>query len=196
VVKGESLFNLKTVENFISKEDAEEIIFFVNKIKKWEDSEGTSFWSNRGLSDRNIYNNFNKDMGKYLYDLRIRIGEAIKDLYGVEEIFPDLLQVIRWFPGMEQPPHADDMSDTENNEWFHHRHFGAVIYLNDDYSGGETYYPQHNESISAEIGKLVIHPGSPDHMHGVKRVEGNTRYTIASFWTKDRSYFDGWTLPE
>jgi hypothetical protein len=188
------MFNAKTVQNFISKEDAEKIVNFAKGIQKWEDSEGTSFWSNRSLSDINIYANYDKKMAEHLYELRQRIGDFIKESYGVEEIYPDLMQIVRWFPGQEQHPHADNMKNTENNQWFHHRDFGALIYLNDDYTGGETYYPQHNQSIVPEAGKLAVHPGTTDHLHGVTKIENSTRYTIASFWTKDRSYYDGWTI--
>jgi hypothetical protein len=188
------LLNLKTVQDFISKEDAEEIIYFVSKIEKWEDSEGTSFWSNRCLSAQNIYNNYNKDMGKYLYDLRSRIEENIKSHYGLDEVFPDLLQVIRWFPGMEQAPHSDNMKNTEHSAVHQHRDYGAVLYLNDNFSGGKTFYPQYDFEISPEAGKLAIHPAETDHMHGVTKVEDGVRYTIVSFWTKDKAHFDNWIV--
>jgi hypothetical protein len=188
------MFNAKALPNFISKKDSENIISLVSQIEPWEQG-GDSFWSNRSLNARTIYNNYDKDLGIYLYELRLKVANKIKELYKVDEIYPDLFQVIRWFPGMEQQPHADDMTDTENNEWFHHRDFGAIIYLNNDYKGGETYYPQHNQSIVPEVGKLAVHPGTPDHMHGVTKIENSVRYTIASFWTKDRSYYDGWTIP-
>lgn len=190
------MFNAKTVQSFISKEDADEIVYFVSQIKNWEDHEGTSFWSNRGLTDLTIYNMYNKDLGKYLYDLRARIKKTLQNLYGPEEIFPDLLQVIRWFPGMEQPPHSDNMENTEHAASNQHRKYGVVIYLNDNFDGGKTFYPQHNFEITPETGKLAVHLGDTNHMHGVTKVENGTRYTIVSFWTTDKSRASVTNIPE
>jgi len=192
------MFNAQTVQNFISAEEAQTIINFVKDIEPWENG-GSEFWDNRSLNAINIYNNQSKEIGTMLYDIRQKLGEEIKKLYGIPEVYPDLFQVVRWFPGMEQSPHADDMTDAMEHEkhlveWFNHREYGAIIYLNNDYEGGHTYYPHHNFDIAPEVGKLAVHPGDPNHLHGVTKIEGGVRYTLASFWTRDKEYFDGWTL--
>lgn len=192
------MFRAKTVENFISAEEAAEIIDFVKAIEPWENG-GTDFWDNRSLNAINIYMHRDKEMGEKLYNIRQRLGEEIKRLYDLPAVYPDLFQVVRWFPGMEQPPHSDDMTDAYEHEkhltsWFNHREFGAIIYLNDDYSGGHTYYPNHNFDIKPEVGKLAVHPGDPEHLHGVTKIDGSVRYTLASFWTQDEEYFDKWII--
>lgn len=190
------MFNAKTIPNFISKADCDMLIDFATKIDPWEKDGSDSFWDNRSLNAVTIYQQHSQEVGQFLYNLRLRISDAIKTLYGVEEIYPDLTQIVRWYPGQEQSPHADDMTDHEGPdvEWFSHRHFGSILYLNDNYSGGHTYYPQHGTEIIPVAGTLAIHPGTPDHLHGVTKIEDNIRYTIASFWTKDRSYFDNWSI--
>ena len=192
------MFNAKTVQNFITAEEANTIIDFVKSIEPWEDG-GSDFWNNRSLNAINIYRDMSPEIGKTLYDIRQKLGEEIKNLYGLSEVYPDLFQVVRWFPGMEQSPHADDMTDAMEHEkhlveWFSHREYGAIIYLNDNYSGGHTYYPNQGFDIAPEVGKLAVHPGDPEHLHGVTKIEGNVRYTLASFWTRDKEYFDGWII--
>jgi hypothetical protein len=192
------MFNAKTVQNFITAEEANTIIDFVKSIEPWEDG-GSDFWNNRSLNAINIYRDMSPEIGKILYDIRQKLGEEIKNLYGLSEVYPDLFQVVRWFPGMEQSPHADDMTDAMEHEkhlveWFSHREYGAIIYLNDNYSGGHTYYPNQGFDIAPEVGKLAVHPGDPEHLHGVTKIEGNVRYTLASFWTRDKEYFDGWII--
>jgi hypothetical protein len=192
------MFNAKTIDNFISIEESNKILEFVKGIEPWEQG-GSEFWSNRSLNAINIYNDYDKEIGEMLYDIRQRVANAIKDSYNLSEIYPDLFQVIRWFPGQEQTPHCDDMTDAhednkESLEWFNHREYGAIVYLNDDYSGGHTYYPNYNFDIAPAVGKLAIHPGDPEHLHGVSKIEDGVRYTLASFWTQDEKYFDGWVL--
>lgn len=186
-------FNAITIKNFISPEDAQMLVGFATNIDQWELSED-EFWNNRSLNAANVYDNYDKAAGKYLYDLRQRIADEITKHYSLDSIYPDLTQIIRWYPGQEQHPHADDMTNIVGTDWFHHRHFGAILYLNDDYSGGETYYPEHGISIKPEVGMLAVHPGDIGHMHGVTKIEGGVRYTVASFWTKDVEYFDNWTI--
>jgi prolyl 4-hydroxylase len=192
------LLNAKTVNNFLTPEECNKILNFVKSVEPWENG-GAEFWVNRTLNARSIYANHNPEIGKLLYDIREKVAESIKSLYQLPNIYPDLFQVVRWFPGMEQPPHADDMtnakSENENSlDWFAHREYGAIIYLNDNYNGGHTYYPNHNFDIKPEAGKLAVHPGNPEHLHGVTKVSDEIRYTLASFWTQDKEYFDQWVL--
>jgi hypothetical protein len=184
---------VKTIDRFLSEEECSKIVDLVSNIEYWE-KDPSPFWDNRGLEDKNIYHNYSNEVGSLLYEIRERIGLRIKELYGLEEIYPDHLAVSRWFDGMSQAPHADDMThiDEGGHEWFEHRDFGAIIYLNSGYSGGHTFYPDHNFEIVPKIGTLAIHPADPDHLHGVTTITGNTRYTISSFWTKDKSFFEDW----
>jgi hypothetical protein len=187
------MFNPKVINNFLTKEECSYFVNLVKNVEPWETG-GSEFWNNRSLNGINIYNNIDKIAGKLIYNIRDRIKETIKQEYKLDDVYPDLCQIVRWFPGQEQSPHADDMKNTEENDWFHHRDYGAIIYLNDDYDGGHTYYPNYNFDIKPEVGTLAIHPGDSDHLHGVTKIEKYTRYTIASFWTRDKEYFDGWKL--
>lgn len=188
------MFNVKVVEDLLSSNEIKDLVDFASSIEQWEEG-GGEFWSNRSLNAVNVYQNHSKEIGKLLYDIRTRIHDAIVREYSLtEEVYPDLTQIVRWFPGQEQPPHADDMTDSKDTEWFHHRHFGAIIYLNDNYRGGHTFYPQHNFEVIPKPGMLALHPGDTEHYHGVTKVEDSIRYTIASFWTLDKEYYDNWLI--
>jgi predicted 2-oxoglutarate/Fe(II)-dependent dioxygenase YbiX len=55
----------------------------------------------------------------------------------------------------------------------------TVIYLNDDYEGGEIYFPKLNFKHKPTRGDAVIFPCSgPEYVHGVTEVTSGTRYTI------------------
>lgn len=187
------MFNVKLVDDIVTKEEIQYILDIVKTIEPWENG-GSDFWDNRTLNAVSLYNMGYHELGRLLYDVRNRVESNIKKHYLEEEIYSDLFQIVRWLPGMEQHPHADDMTDTEGTEWFHHRHYGAIIYLNDNYSGGQTYYPQHEVEVNPKAGMLALHPGDTNHYHGVKKVSDSIRYTIASFWTRDSKYSDGWKI--
>lgn len=188
------MFNPKIVDDFLNKDECKKILEFAKSVESWGQDD-SDFWNNRFLNSSDIAT-INPDIGKLIYDIRSRVAVQIESQYGIKKIYPDLFQIVRWFPGMEQSPHADDMTNADGDglDWFAHREFGAIIYLNEDYSGGKTYYPNYNFEVEPKSGKLAIHPGDPEHLHGVTKVDGNIRYTLASFWTRDKSYFDNWII--
>lgn len=73
-----------------------------------------------------------------------------------------------------------------------HKHFDAtkpndiatLIYLNDNYSGGEVFFPDHGISIKPEPGDLVCFPDTPDFVHGVQPIVSGIRYTTPRWFTR------------
>jgi hypothetical protein len=185
------MFNAKILEGFVSKEDCEYLINVAVESNLWQ-SAGHEFWDNRVINYDNI-GKYDRNAAVIMLDANIRCGQRIKELFDIEEVYSDTIQIVRWFPGTEQPPHADDMSNTDILG-FDHRSFGSVIYLNDSYSGGHTYYPNFNFEVVPKTGSLAIHPGDSEHLHGVTRVEDEVRYTIASFWTKNKERSYDWSI--
>jgi hypothetical protein len=59
--------------------------------------------------------------------------------------------------------------------------WGAVIYFNDDYEGGEIYYPDYEYLYKPKAGSMALHRGST--RHGVKKVTSGERFCGASLVT-------------
>lgn len=131
------------------------------------------FWSKRVLPFGEIH----EPIKSTTDDIKQKIADYIQGKYH-NRAHCDTIDLIRWEDGKEMPPHRDAMDVYMYRDW------GSVLYLNDDYEGGHTYYPELNIDVKPKAGSLVVHEGNA--LHGVKPVEGNTRYTIASFWTKDK----------
>lgn len=56
-----------------------------------------------------------------------------------------------------------------------------MTYLNDDYEGGEIYFPDYDLIIKPEVGELILFPGTDRYIHGVKNVTKGNRLVIQSF---------------
>jgi predicted 2-oxoglutarate/Fe(II)-dependent dioxygenase YbiX len=82
------------------------------------------------------------------------------------------------------PPHRDDRhpnpEDPHNTPW---RFLASVIYLNDDYEGGEIYFPDQGMSIKPKHGQLIAFPGA--WWHGVTAVSNGLRYTSPAWYSRD-----------
>ena len=180
------MFNAKTQDGFLSLETTTKLVDVLSTTDGWGRSDH-EFWDNRVINTPEINRLFGPEIDALVFESTMKVKEFITKEYNLEEdIIPDIVSLCRWFPGMEQPPHADDMTNSDV-KGFEHRVFGAIIYLNDNYDGGKTFYPGQGIEITPKAGSLAVHPGDPEHLHGVTKIEGNVRYTIASFWTYDKT---------
>jgi hypothetical protein len=71
---------------------------------------------------------------------------------------------------------------TDSTEEFP-RKVSAILYLNDNYSGGEISFPHLDISIKPEAGTLITFPGNKHYIHEVKKVTSGTRFTM-SMWLR------------
>lgn len=81
-------------------------------------------------------------------------------------------QLVSWPAGTSQGAHTDSyFSDTR---------FAAILYLNADYAGGETFLdlPEGTRRIKPETGRLLVFEGSLIP-HGVEEISEGNRYTNA-----------------
>lgn len=178
-------------DNFLTNEEISLLLDFCKTSSAWQDGDitktGKDFWSGRTIALVNCP----KEISKKVVEIKDRIESLMKESYAVQA-YCDQIAFMRWFDGMEQGLHSDDMRGNKNGEdfsWFFHRELSSIIYLNDDFEGGLTYYHNFPELAVKPIpGRIVIHPGSVKFLHGVSKVKGNTRYTIASFWGTDKNY--------
>lgn len=73
-----------------------------------------------------------------------------------------------------------------------HEHFDStkpndiatLIYLNEDYDGGQIYFPELNIYIKPNEGDLICFPDTPDFVHGVKPINEGIRYTAPRWFTR------------
>jgi hypothetical protein len=77
--------------------------------------------------------------------------------------------------GVELKSHTDQHTDPSIKH-------AAILYLNDDYTGGELFFEKTGLSIKPNPGSLLIFPGNEEHTHGVKHVgPGPIRYVLVGF---------------
>lgn len=96
--------------------------------------------------------------------------------------FPKNLLVARK-PHFVTAVHADNLNsnryELEGYQWS--EHISNLLYLNDDYSGGELYFPEHDISIKPEPGMLISFPGHFWNRHGIFPAN-KLRYAVSIFY--------------
>jgi hypothetical protein len=111
-----------------------------------------------------------------VYGVYTKIAQLLPQLYSGEIELTQIRSIIRSY-GDGMPVHHDDDPYRLNVT----TRYGFVLYLNDDYTGGEIYYPKLNIEYKPKVGDLVIHPGSEEYSHGVRDIVSGERYNITLF---------------
>ena len=112
--------------------------------------------------------------------------------------YPEMSTMTEWPIGGFQDPHLDTYShqeredegyNEEEREKSPRREWTVIVYLNDDYTGGETYFPPSDYypfgyQVEKNVGDGLLFQGIY-HPHGVFKVRRNNRYTISIWFTED-----------
>jgi len=185
--------NILIINNFIEKNDLKIIQNFLPKINKWMDAgenvynqDGTcvydaSYWSDRQCSSE-ILIELNLEVYNIIYKYITKMRNAINDFYKVK-VYERPPVIIKWKVGMEQQPHADKQLPDGSPNPFPLYDINSLFYYNDDFEGGELYYPNFDLEIKPKPGLAVAHPGDIFYLHGVRKVISGDRYTTPSFYT-------------
>lgn len=67
--------------------------------------------------------------------------------------------------------------------------YTSILYLNDDYDGGHTYFGEDDKEtiFTSKKGRIVFFDGQ-HFLHGVKPISNGNRYTVASWYTQHEDY--------
>ena len=120
-----------------------------------------------------------------------RITDKLQAFYALNAtVFADTVQLVQWRDGMFMPPHADRANPDGSPHGMPHRDFASIIYLNDDYAGGELYFTRLDMAVKPTAGMLVAFTGGWHHEHAVLSVRSGLRLTMPAFYTMDPARLD------
>lgn len=207
----EKTTNTKTIyriKNFLDKETYQYFYSFF--------SEHTFFNQiNTSLPVMYSYHNYNSDFTEdsiFIKNINLyqqKVLDAVSRLYGCDVIRFSGTSLRKWYPGEFQPPHSDcealiSVVDDQvhvnayNNFSSLFIEYAALVYINDSYSGGEIYFPEHNLEIKPEPNELICFPGNSHHRHGVNEVIDGNRFVMQDFLTtpKLRYIWENFVIPD
>jgi hypothetical protein len=175
------------IENFLNQDEVNFLLQYSQNSQELYDSHECSheYWNKRCIYFHAVPNKKVQDL---VFDLITKMRDIIKsdNIICTNFLYAEYPQFVKWEPGWELPPHCDncepDGISPNATPWRSH---GGVIYLNDNFEGGEIFYPKLNREIRPKSGMMVIHPAGLPYLHGVKKVTEGVRHTISAFFTYD-----------
>ena len=187
--------DITVYHDFISKEQCKEFIDFFNaRSEEWKP---ICFYGSYGMfisAPLVVEHNTSIDQSS-LQDITDRMLEATTDMSGIPTKI-NSIHAQKWDVGAYANDHSDN-SDLEGKDmgWSDNK-FAAILYLNDDYEGGEINFRDHNISLKLKPGDLLTFPGGMENIHSVSEITGGTRYTIVSFQDYASSWYSEAQLKE
>lgn len=170
------------VPNFVSPEIAESMIKYFDLVgeKAWSD---IAFYNSKGMglaSDDPMFEECG--LPKNFFDtLRVAYRECVGLIYE-RPVRPNTSHAQKWYEGGFASPHSDNSDYEGNPTAFEINKYVGILYLNDDYEGGELYFPDHNLDIKPNKYSYYVFPGGVENIHGVRTITKGERYTMVSFW--------------
>lgn len=177
---------LVEVRGFASSDDCRRVIAAYDRCRTtYGHSVGDGFFDYRVL----WINSFPDQENAVRRILQQWRGQAVSIIsrHVGQQVYSDTIQIVEW-QGEEMPVHQDDRhpdGSPHNTPW---RAWASVIYLNDDFEGGEIYFPDLEHSYKPVTGSLLFFEGWL--RHGVRAVMRGSRYTSPSWYSTDAKHED------
>jgi predicted 2-oxoglutarate/Fe(II)-dependent dioxygenase YbiX len=173
---GNSVDNIQIIPNFLSEE---EITYLLTHIDERRKNSFVSQKDNDGNPTAWIHN---YECIVDAHDIQNRVKKEVVKKFGNENIKAmagpnNYLNIARWDKGTKLTLHVDDLGYVAEN------HLPTLVYLNDDYEGGEISFATHPVTIKPKTGDLIMFPGNMHYAHEVKEVLSGTRYTLPIWFT-------------
>jgi|TARA_B100000035_G_scaffold313746_1_gene328168 Rps23 Pro-64 3,4-dihydroxylase Tpa1-like proline 4-hydroxylase len=168
-------------DNFLSESNC-------NKLIQYQKNNSPNNFD-KGFWDSRIVKTYDESIEKLTDYIHSKICVLCSEFFQEEYVYLEFTNLVYWGSGMKLDPHADNyfIHEPETPHYCPYRDYSSVLYLNDDYTGGETYFPEHNFSIEPKVGRLAIFTSGSDHIHGVKKVLNGDRYTMATWFTRQKN---------
>jgi predicted 2-oxoglutarate/Fe(II)-dependent dioxygenase YbiX len=122
---------------------------------------------------QNIHNQF--------YTMLLAATNPYAKKYGIEENFyHEGYNLLKYSKNQEYKKHYDGGTKIA-------RSISAVMYLNDDYEGGELEFPHFDVKIKPEAGMLILFPSNYAYAHIAHPVTSGTKYALVT-WIRDQPF--------
>lgn len=109
-------------------------------------------------------------------------GTDYANRFNTEYIDPTPLTISKYRVGAHMGPHVDYRGEPNLQPLM-----SAVVYLNDDYEGGDILFPEQGVTIKPKAGSIVVFPSVEPYYHEPMPVTSGTKYMSPAFWIKKLS---------
>ena len=168
--------NIKIYKDILTQEDLRNALNFIKEYE--EDNRLIPFDDNNFVKSVPYPSEHNEFMSKYS-EISIQKHKEINNLD--HDIYTCKMVFCLWNPGSHAGPHID------NHYGYEFLKYSTVIYLNNDFEGGEIYFPNLGFIHSPKENEMITFPSvGNEYIHGVQPILSGKRYSIALWHTDEK----------
>jgi predicted 2-oxoglutarate/Fe(II)-dependent dioxygenase YbiX len=153
----------------------------ITKWKEWKASDDSYNFGYQKFINNSIEESIDSDLYYINNQIRSAILTASKDYsktYNIDLGYLTPISISKYSTGKEMGPHIDSYGDERSPV------LSVVLYLNDNYEGGELNFPQQDVRIKPSAGSIVVFPSIAPYYHQSKIVNSGIKYMSPGFWYK------------
>ena len=162
--------NILIIENFLNNQECDILLQEMSECEFANKKNTPTFWRNSikriSFNDKHIHTKLTTNM-----------QNVIEKHFSIKFKKQLNLHSVVWPTGKSMPYHKDYGAENEYMD----RNYNSLVYLNDDYLGGELLVPSLNIKLKPKKGTLVAFQGG-NTPHGVGEILQGTRYTVICWW--------------
>jgi Rps23 Pro-64 3,4-dihydroxylase Tpa1-like proline 4-hydroxylase len=145
------------------------------------------FPESQNISDDDYYSKEMKEIANTLYgSLQKAFSHYSKEVYPFAEknikSREQSIHLLKYGPGGHLPAHQDQGIST--------RVLSSVMYLNDDYEGGEIEFVNSGVKLKPEAGSIIFFPSNFLYVHEVWPIESGLRYSMPHWYHNTEKMLD------
>jgi len=184
---------LMLIENFLSKDEIKNFQKILLSDMEW--SEQTKYYpdARKHYTLKNDWEN--SDLINLDKIMKNRLHPLLESFYSELLFIPENLSYNRWMIGDSMGCHNDSghpdgelIIEKRGNEnppvpiSEHLNEIASVVYLTDEFDGGEIFFTNFGYSIKPSKGSVVSFPANHFFSHGVNTLISGERLTVTIFW--------------
>lgn len=156
-------------------EGAEDISGIDNIISKWE------IYENKSIKNINAYNvDLNEPRSLYIVNSIYSGMKFCLDKYVEMKQIPGEQILSKSFTLQKQVDGSEINSSHYSNT---NAKYIIMVFLNDDYQGGEIVFPKKNMGFKPQKGSIVIFPNKEDLYFQFNKINNGERYMTLHYWS-------------
>jgi len=182
VVRRKPISRILVSENTLSLKECTFLIDLYDRYSELSDRRDYS----RPLLHYYTLRDVDSESASWVYGVTLRCKEKIEADLRTPQLFVESVFLACLWPGDSHIPHADN-ERREHGRWLPNhtpqRDYTGLVYLNDNFAGGELVFPDRDVVIIPKPGLFVGFPSNRKFVHAVPNVLSGKRYSLPVWFT-------------
>jgi len=183
VARKKPISRILVSENTLS---LKECTFLIDLYDRYSELSDTRDYSRRLLLHYYTLRDVDSESASWVHGVTLRCKEKIEADLRTPQLFVESVFLACLLPGDSHIPHADN-ERREHGRWVPNhtpqRDYTGLVYLNDNFTGGELVFPDRDVVIIPKPGLFVGFPSNHKFVHAVPNVLSGKRYSLPVWFT-------------